>query len=347
MTAIARDEIHLAGAPDIPGLRFRHHRGPEDYPGMVTANQATRDHAGSLELITVDSMTRDYAHLVNCDPHDDFLIVELDGTIVGYARTEWRELTAGGRQFTTIGLLVPEQRGRGIGGAMLDWAEGRLAQVAASLPPDPRSLMRVWNWDTDVHATELYEERGWTLDGRGYEMVRPTLDDIPTVLLPDGFEVRPIGAADRRRVWDATMDAFRDHRAEEEWTEEDWRRDEADPFQDPTLWAVAFAGADIAAGVYGRIDPDENLHHGVQRGYIDGVWTRKPYRRRGLARALLAQVLVILRDRGMTSAYLGVDGINPNQAMHLYESLGFEIRTAESDWTKRLPNVAATPEDDR
>ena len=51
------------------------------------------------------------------------------------------------------------------------------------------------------------------------------------------------------------------------------------------------------------------------RGYIAGVWTRRPYRRRGLARALLARVLVLLRERGMTSAYLGVDGLNPNQAV--------------------------------
>lgn len=339
MTTTADDQIHLADAPDIQGLRFRHHRGPEDYPGMVAANQASREHGGSLELLTVETMTRDYAHLVNCDPFDDILIVELDDTIVGYARTEWRELTAGGRQFSSVGLLVPEHRGRGIGGAMLAWAERRLAQIAGTLPSDQPSLMRVWNWDSDTHATALYAERGWTLTGRGYEMVRPTLDDIPSVPLPDGFEIRPIGPSDRRRVWDAAQDAFRDHRAEEEWTEEDWLRDDADPHQDPALWAIAFAGDEMAAGVEGRIDPEENVHHGVLRGYIDGVWTRKPYRRRGLARALLARVLVLLRDQGMTSAYLGVDGINPNQAMDLYESLGFEIRSAESDWTKPLPGI--------
>ena len=64
-------------------------------------------------------------------------------------------------------------------------------------------------------------------------------------------------------------------------------------------------------------------------------------------RALLARVLVLLRDRGMTSAYLGVDGINPNQAMDLYESLGFEIRSAESDWTKAVPGFEAPEKDER
>ncbi len=253
MTTTADDQIHLADAPDIPGLRFRHHRGPEDYPGMVAANQASREHGGSLELLTVETMTRDYAHLVNCDPFDDILIVELDDTIIGYARTEWRQLTAGGRQFSPVGLLVPEQRGRGIGGAMLlggtPARAGRGDAARGSAVADARV-----DWDTDTHAKALYEERGWIITGRGYEMIRPTLDDIPSVPLPDGFDIRPIDPSDRRAVWDAAQDAFRDHRAEEEWTEEDWLRDDADPHQDPSLWAIAFAADEMAAGVEGADD---------------------------------------------------------------------------------------------
>ena len=52
---------------------------------------------------------------------------------------------------------------------------------------------------------------------------------------------------------------------------------------------------------------------------------------------MIARGLVRLRDRGMTSAYLGVDGLNPNQAMTLYESLWFEIVSTTYDWMKALP----------
>jgi ribosomal protein S18 acetylase RimI-like enzyme len=176
-------------------------------------------------------------------------------------------------------------------------------------------------------------------------MLRPTLENIPDVALSDGFAVRPVsGDADERRVWDAAAEAFRDERGEEEWSEADWAREQADPRRDPTLWAIAFEGDAVAAGVHGRIDPDENTARGVLQGYIAGVWTRRPYRRRGLARALLAQVLILLRERGMTSAYLGVDGLNPNQALNLYEGLGFAIRSSETDWTKPLPTPATTTE---
>jgi mycothiol synthase len=347
MTTPSIDEIAVPHRPDVSGLHFRHFRGAADYPGMAAANQAGRDQAGILEIITTESMARSYAHLVNSDPERDILVVERDDAIVGYARIEWRDLTDGSRAFTSVCMVRPVDRRVGIGSAMLGWAEARIAAVAATLPADRPSKMRTWTWDADEGAAALLTARGWTIAGRGYEMIRPTLGGIPTVPVPDGFEVRAVAADDRRRVWDAAVDAFRDHRGEEEAAEEDWAEVEADPHQDPTLWAIAFDGDDVAGGVQGRIDPDENAHHGTLQGYIDAVWTRPPYRRRGLARALLARVLVQLRERGMTSAFLGVDGLNPNQAMYLYESLGFEIRSAETDWTKPVPPHVPAPEEAR
>jgi ribosomal protein S18 acetylase RimI-like enzyme len=44
----------------------------------------------------------------------------------------------------------------------------------------------------------------------------------------------------------------------------------------------------------------------------------------GLARALLLSGLHRLRSTGMEIAYLGVDLDNPNQALSLYESVGFQ-----------------------
>ena len=41
----------------------------------------------------------------------------------------------------------------------------------------------------------------------------------------------------------------------------------------------------------------------------------------------------------MTSAYLGVDGANPNQAMDLYAGLGFEVATSTIDWRKPLERI--------
>jgi GNAT superfamily N-acetyltransferase len=341
------DEILVPERPDLPGLSFRHLRIPDDYPGMAAANQASRDHCGIEEVITADTMARDYAHWINWDPEEDTLVVERDGRIVGYGRTEWRDLTDGTRGFRTVVMVHPAQYGHGLAGAMLGWAERRLMALATTVAPDdPRpSAMTAFSFGAEVELAAALEGHGWDKTGQGYEMVRPTLDDVPETPMPAGLVVRPVGidTAARRRVFDASSEAFRDERGEAETGEEEWEAFRTDPREDPALWIVAFDGDEIAGGVLGKIDPDENAHHGRERGIVAAVFTRRPWRRRGLARALIARALVRLRDHGMTSAYLGVDGLNPNQAMDLYESLGFTVASTSFEWHKPLPAATRMP----
>jgi mycothiol synthase len=341
------DEVEGPDRPAVAGLVFRGFRGAADYPGMAAANQAARDEAGIEEAITAEAMASYYQHLTNCDPDLDILVVERDDRIIGYARVEWRELTDGTRAFVSICYLHPNHRRLGIGRPMLGWCEARLAAKAVALPDRTTvpAVMQAFAQGAEAGAVALLERSGWTRAGHGYEMVRPTLDDIPDVPMPAGLVVRPIGtdAASRRAIWDAATDAFRDHRAEPESTDEDWQQFLDDRFQDPSLWVVAFDGDEIAGAVLGKIDPDENAHHGRERGICDSVFTRRAWRRRGLARALLARALVRLRDHGMTSAYLGVDGLNPNQAMTLYSSLGFEVSSMSIDFNKPLPEWTGVP----
>ncbi len=71
------------------------------------------------------------------------------------------------------------------------------------------------------------------------------------------------------------------------------------------------------------VPTEENEKHGRSRVYVSEVSVRRPWRRRGLARALLAGSLVAAREAGFTSASLGVDTDSPTGATALYESLGF------------------------
>ena len=332
----------------VGDVTLRPFRSPEaDYAGMAAANQRTRDAAGMNEVVTAESFARDYAYLVNSDLEHDLLVAERNGAIVGYSRVEWRDLENGSRTFAAITLLDPTANDEATYREMVAWAETRLADKARTIPAGERrpSAMRIYTFGTERALMTVLESTGWVRTGHGYEMVRPTLDDIPDVPLPAGLAVRPIGLDEdsRRRVWTALTEAFADERDEAQPTEEDVRHWLADPNEDPSLWIVAFDGDDIAGGVNGKIDPAENAHHGRERGSVDAVWTRRPWRRRGLARALIARALVRLRDHGMTSASLGVDGLNPNQAMTLYTSLGFEIATTAYDWKKPLPADAAPP----
>jgi GNAT superfamily N-acetyltransferase len=103
---------------------------------------------------------------------------------------------------------------------------------------------------------------------------------------------------------------------------------------------VAFDGREVAAGVQGAISTEENEVRGYRRGWTEPIFTRRPWRRRGLASACLGRTLVALRDRGMTSAQLGVDSENPNDAGSLYRRHRFEPVHAETEWHKPLTTPA-------
>ena len=258
------DRTSRAALPPLPRRRRLRRAWPP--PTRRSATRRARSRWSRAE-----SMAIQYAHLVNSDTHDDLLIVELDGSIVGYARVEWREAIDGPRYLQTDLPARPDvpsarasaarcSRGRSAG----------CASIAATFPADPPCVMRAWTFDAERGPASSSATR---LDPRG-----PRLRDGParpsttsrTVPLPDGFEIRPVGAGDARRVWDASAEAFRDERGEGEWSEADWERHIADPHRDPSLWAVAFVGDEVAGGVHGRIDPEENAHHGVRQGLHRG-----------------------------------------------------------------------------
>ena len=322
--------------PAIPGLRFRHFAGPEDYPGMAGANMAARLEAAVDESVTAERLANLYDHLSNCDRDRDLLIVELDGRIVGYSRVYWTDQTDGSRSYEQVCLIDPAVRGRGIGAALLGWGEERAREIAADHPDDRPRWHAADIWEADTRGERLLRRSGYAQVRTFYEMVRPDLDDIPTAVVPEGFEIRHVGHDRLRDLFEAGGKAFRDHWGTVEDDEESFARFALDVRMDPSLFVVAFAGDEIAGAVLNVIDDEENSRFDRRRGLLDSVFVRRPYRQRGLGRAIVLQSLAVLRDRGMTSASLGVDSENPNAALHLYESCGFRRIRSSTAWRKPL-----------
>jgi mycothiol synthase len=322
--------------PAIPGLRFRHFAGPEDYPGMAGANMAARREAAVEESVTADRLATLYGHLSNCDRDRDLLIVELDGRIVGYSRVYWTDQTDGSRTYEQICLVDPGVRGRGIGAALLRWGEDRAREIAADHPDDRPRWHGADLWEGDVRAERLLRRNEYAPVRTFYEMLRPDLEDIPVAVVPEGFEIRPVGHEHLRDLFEASGKAFRDHWGTVEDDEESFARFALDDRTDPALYVVAFAGDEIAGAVLNVIDDEENSLFDRRRGLLDSVFVRRPYRQRGLGRAIVLRSLAVLRERGMTSANLGVDTENPNAALHLYESCGFQRVRSSTAWRKPL-----------
>jgi mycothiol synthase len=335
------ETILVPEAPLIPGLRFRHFRGLDaDIPGMRDVVAAANLADGEPEPVTLDGMRAHYAHLERSDPATDVLVVELDERVIGYARVEWGDTNDGERYYEAICEVHPRVRRRGIGRAMLAWTERRRREIAAEHRWAGNGLERPW-WltsgvhDTDLGGVAMLGAAGYEPFRRFHSMIRPNLAEIPELALPDGIEVRPI-PPDRdamRRVFLADGEAFRDHFGWVDDSEDAFLAFAEDPDTDPALWLVAFEGNEIVAGVLNGIHTQDD---GGRQGWLDSVFTRRAWRRRGIARALIARSLALMRDQGLDAAYLGVDSQNPNEALTLYESSGFRAVSSASAYRRAL-----------
>jgi ribosomal protein S18 acetylase RimI-like enzyme len=167
-------------------------------------------------------------------------------------------------------------------------------------------------------------------------MLRPSLDDIPETPLPSGLEVRPAKPEHFRAIWEAAREAFKDGWGYAPWPEENFQEFLEFPHYDPSLWRVAWDGDQVAGMVLSYINGEENAQYNRQRGYTEDISVRHPWRRRGLARALIVESLHALRAQGMTEAALGVDTENPSGALRLYESLGYRPVTRWTFFRKRM-----------
>ncbi|HET8777059.1 MAG TPA: GNAT family N-acetyltransferase [Candidatus Limnocylindria bacterium] len=318
------------------GLVLRPFGGEDDLPEIVRVLNAETEEDGIVEHETVDGMR---AWLSNpseqFDATRDVVVAELNGRIVGVAGQDWIDTRDGElREFRLWGAVEPRFRRRGIGSALLADNERRaLGSDAARSSERPVSL-GAWS-AVGRPGTRLLERNGYEVVRWFFDMVRPTLEGIGEVPLPDGFELRPVSPEQHPRLWRANREAFRDHWGGSDESEAAMHRFFDDPSNDPSLWVIAWDGNEIAGGIINSIHAEENEALGLQRGWLSSVFTRRPWRRRGLARALISRSLVLLRDRGMTSAALGVDADNPSGALGLYEAAGFAVEERFTAMRKR------------
>lgn len=322
-------------APD--GLVIRTYAGEEDVPAFVRVHNAEFEADGLEERLTVAGEREWLSHPSDSfDPARDVLIAELDGVAVGVAFKDWIDTRDGERrEYRLAGAVDPAYRGRGIGSTLLAEGERRARELAAGQPTDRLRAFSAFSAEGRP-AERLLGGAGYEVVRWFFEMVRPSLDDVEDVPLPDGLELRPVSREQYMTLWRANREAFRDHWGGSDESEAAMRRFLESPDADPSLWLIAWDGDEIAAGVINGIFREQNEALGLRRGWLDSVFTRRPWRRRGVAAALIAKSLLLLRERGMTSAALGVDADNPMGALGIYERAGFEIHERHRAWRKPM-----------
>lgn len=315
-------EVPAGGVP-VRGLRIRP-AVEADRPALADVVNRARRADGVDEVHTAESWANEYPESDMFQLARDMLVAEVDGSIVaeagGYLVGRDGALVA-----ESFGAVVPEHRRRGIGTALYRATFERLAAAAEADPrPGPRER-RAYALDTEVSDRAILDANGYVPVRFGFEMRRWLTGLLPDHPLPPGIELRPVTEAQHREIWAADNEAFRDHWGHREQDEADFQKRFHGPEVDTALWCVAWDGEQAVGSVQNFVYTEENEALGIARGWLDHVSVRRAWRGRGIAKALCAASFRVLRDRGVTEAWLGVDAANPTGALALYEGLGFHV----------------------
>lgn len=207
---------------------------------------------------------------------------------------------------------------------LLDWAEMRAAELG------PRVFSGAWSPATDI--LDGLEARGFRRVRSSHRMLVDLDGSEPAPLWPRGVAVRTFEPGDERTFYEVHQEAFEDswepiQEPYDEWAH--WQL--TPPAFAPELWFLAHedgepAGIAICHPHRARAD----------LGWVRILGVRRPWRRRGLGRALLLHAFAEFRRRGLVAAGLGVDAQSLTGANRLYEQVGMRVVARFDIYKKEL-----------
>ncbi|MBU0595839.1 GNAT family N-acetyltransferase, partial [Candidatus Bipolaricaulota bacterium] len=232
----------------------------------------------------------------------------------------------------------PDFRDRGIGSALLTWIEERAREVIPKAPSEARVTLGQGIWTQDEKAVPLLRAHGFEIVRHFWRMVTKLDAPIPAPVWPDGIALRTYDPdCNLEAVVRTFRDSFADH-----WGYvpqpfdadlAQWRNSiDENPDHDPSLWFLAWDGNRVA----GIALSEPSIPEDPRMGFVDVLAVPRPWRRRGLATALLRHTFRTFAERGRERVGLGVDSTNLTGAIGLYEKVGMHVARQIDVFQKEL-----------
>ncbi|NEC09676.1 GNAT family N-acetyltransferase [Streptomyces sp. SID7909] len=316
----------------VPGYVLRAYRGAEDHSAMAAVRAGSAEHdrvdPGSVVEGLPDAEAIGTESAALADPARDQVLIEHGGAVVGYAAVRWWRERDGTWLYLHRGHLLPGHRGRGVGSAMLAWAEEHVRGLVAEQGTAATAVFGANAMAGEREAARLLTDTGYRRVFSLVELELPDLGALPDAgEPPPGIRIGPVGPDDYRAAWRTVVDSYRDAAFTEEWPYERFLAK-----ADPACWRAAWQGEEMAGVALCSLRAGDRT-----TGEVEELSVRAGSRRLGLGRAVLLAGLRSLREHGATSARLYTGTANPHRSYDLYESVGFRRRNEYVRYRKPLP----------
>jgi mycothiol synthase len=308
--------------PHVDKTHFRYFQ-PDDAAAIHRIIHACQFVDGIDPLSTLESLPtlQEVVDYFDSLPHENILIAEKDGQVVGYNRINWWTESDGITLYLHLGRLLPDYRQQGLGTAFLHWSEAVIRELAEE--HQSKAVYGSNASSTEIDATKLLRDNGYQAVFTLAQMVYEPLATVETMALPDGVRVTAAEAEQAETLWLALRAAWDEKPA---WGMPAVEREEAiseireSIMKNGHLWKIVWEGDKVAAQVWCSIKE----YGGRKAGFLDEVHTVPEFRRRGMAQLAINRALLMFREMGAQEGRLHTDDNNSRGAKSLYEKVGFK-----------------------
>ena len=298
----------------------------DDLPEIHRLEEKKSLHYNGVTGFSLERLRNEYqtpGFEVNKSVH---LVDNPQGELVGLVEV-WDESDPAVHPYVWI-TVDPDLENQGIEDYLIEWAEERAYKVFQRVDPKLRIAIRAHN----NHSIKSIQK---ALLGAGMKEIRHSfrmrieMDQVPDApIWPEGISLRPYNPEqDIRTVYDVDEEVFQDHFG---FIKEDpevgfkkfTHHMTGDDSYDPSLWYLAVDESDEIVAIclcrrYGTEDKEA--------GYVSSLGVRRPWRRQGIAQALLLEAFGEYYKRGKKKVDLGVDAESLTGATDLYKKVGMFV----------------------
>lgn len=269
------------------------------------------------------------------------LVGAFDGdAMVGYFCVYPRSVGDWSHKIYLEGSVHPERRGEGIGTLLAEAMMTRAVEAHHERNPDAPALYLLGGPSTNTEQAALMAGIGLEPDRWNFVMRADLTEVAEPTPMPAGLVLKRYDASTAPLVRETHNTVFLDHPNFTPWTEVMWRQwvTESRNFRPDLSFVVVDPEVPDRLVAYVQTNEFDAFFQatGRREAYVGKVGTRREYRGRGVATALLRHCLAAYRDAGYDEASLDVDSENPTGALGVYERAGFEAVTKRTEYAKRV-----------
>jgi len=311
--------------PQLPPYTFRA-LAREDLPALHALFLTAVEADGEDSVDSLEDLQTQFDDPWSNAATDSIAAFTTSGELIAFSRCFLAPEPYAEARCHTWTYLHPAHRSETLEDALFGWVAARARQRLLAMQVDVPRFVQMGTVDKLARNIALAERHGFLPERYFYRMRRDLSAPIPDNSVAAGFELRPFAPEDVRALHAAHEEAFSDHWGHEPETFDAWKQFAIDSngFR-PELTLLVWDGPELAAYSINRVQEEDNARNGVKEAWIGQLGTRRAWRKRGLASALLCESMRRFKAAGFTAATLGVDAENPTGALGLYENLGFKV----------------------